>query len=92
VAECSQKASQWINVPISPGLHADVGIKAVHKIDLEERVEFKGPGIIAFDGDRVVKLADGEVASAMISRDGPRIIEAERVMATAAEQDLFEKA
>ena len=90
LAECSTTADQWINVPISPGLHADIGIQCVKKVELEETVEFTGPGVIAFDGDRTLKLASGESASARVSRDGPRIIETDRIMTAAAEQNLFE--
>jgi hypothetical protein len=90
IAKCSGQASRRINVPISPGLHVDVGIIGAQKVELEELVQFKGPGILAFDGDRAMKLLDGETASAVISRDGPRIIEAEKIMAEAANRNLFE--
>ncbi|MDA0978730.1 MAG: hypothetical protein O3B72_09245, partial [Proteobacteria bacterium] len=91
VAECGPDADNWINVPLSPGLHADVGIHAVQPLALGEPVTFEGPGILAFDGDRTLKLQAGETATATVLRDGPFIIEAERVMAVAAEAQLFDK-
>lgn len=90
-AECTPEAAQRINVPISPGLHEDVGISGVRRLELGETIEFEGPGIIAFDGDRVIKLGDGETAIGWVDRDGPGIIEADVVLAEAATQNLFTK-
>jgi hypothetical protein len=90
VAQCDPDATLRANVPISPGLHAEVGIDSVRPIALGESVNFEGPGILAFDGDRSIKLEDGEVAIAKILRDGPFIIEAEKVMALAAASNLFQ--
>ena len=90
MVECNDAAHRRINVPISPGLHREVGIESTRKLTLEEVVQFNGPGILAFDGDRTLKLAEGESATALIRRDGPRIIEAERVMTQAAASKLFE--
>jgi hypothetical protein len=71
-------------------LHTDVGIDSVRPIALGESINFEGPGILAFDGDRSIKLAAGEVAVANVVRDGPFIIEAEKVMALAAASNLFQ--
>jgi NAD kinase len=90
LAQCNPDASQRIVVPISPGLHQDVGIESVSKLELGESTRFTGPGILAFDGDRTIKLAEGEVATAKVLRDGPGIIEAEKVMAEAASRNLFQ--
>jgi hypothetical protein len=90
VARCDPDAPVRANVPISPGLHAEVGIDSVKPIALGESVDFEGPGILAFDGDRSIKLAKGEIAIATVLRDGPFIIEAEKVMALAAAGNLFQ--
>ena len=89
--ECTPDADQRVNVPISPGLHQDVGIAAIRRLELGETIEFQGPGIIAFDGDRITKLSEGETATGRVERDGPGIIEADMVMAEAARQNLFTK-
>jgi hypothetical protein len=90
VAQCDPNATLRANVPISPGLHAEVGIDSVRPIAFGESITFEGPGILAFDGDRSIKLADREVAIANVLRDGPFIIEAEKVMALAAASNLFQ--
>lgn len=89
VAECSDAASTRVNVPISPGLHAYVGIEEVRRLALGETVNISGPGIIAFDGDRLIQLDADEEAEAHIERDGPRIIEAEQILKLAAERNLL---
>ena len=90
LTQCDPNATLRANVPISPGLHAEVGIDSVRPIAFGESVNFEGPGILAFDGDRSIKLADREVAIANVLRDGPFIIEAEKVMALAAASNLFQ--
>lgn len=90
IAHCSTETSRKINIPISPGLHADVGIDSASKLPLEQQVHFHGPGILAFDGDRTIKLDSGNSAVATIKRDGPWIIDPEHVMAEAASRGLFE--
>ena len=90
VALCNPDATLRVNVPISPGLHAEVGIDSVRPVAFAECVNFEGPGILAFDGDRSIKLADREVATANVLRDGPFIIEAEKVMALAAANNRFQ--
>lgn len=87
--QCDPDGSTGINVPISPGLHADVGIKVVRRIELGEVMHISGPGVLAFDGDRTIKLNHEEIAKVQVLRDGPRIIEADRIMAIAAETSQF---
>ena len=92
LVECGRQASNRILAPLAPGLHQEVGVREFRKLALDEPVEFRGPGVLAFDGDRVVRLAEGEVATACVRRDGPGVIEAERVMAAAAQLGLFKQA
>ena len=89
---CNPHANRKINVPIAPGLHQTVGITSVNQLPLGQSITLKGPGIIAADGDRIIRLRDEEMASAIVIRDGPRIIEVERIMAHAAINQLFEDA
>ena len=78
-----------VNVPISPGLHVDVGVTRARRLDLGETIEIPGPGILAFDGDRSLVLDGNESARLTIRRDGPRIIETEHVMQVAAARMLL---
>jgi hypothetical protein len=76
-------------VPISPGLFRPVHVRAARRIDLGEPVSVKGPGVLAFDGDRERSLAPGQSAQLRVVRDGPRVIDVERTLAVAAREGLF---
>ena len=86
---CDAEAQRRLTVPISPGLHETLGIAGVEKVSLGAKVTMRGPGLLAFDGDRSLALAEGEAASLEVVRDGPLIIEAEKVLRVAAERGLL---
>ncbi len=91
LVHCNPGANRKVHVPISPGLHQDVGIESAERLPLGQSINISGPGIIAADGDRIIKLEKEETANVKIIRDGPRVIEAERIMAHAANNQLLEK-
>lgn len=84
------KEGRSITVPISPGLYSEVKVSQIEKIALGTAITVTGPGILAFDGDRTIKLGDGEAATLQVQRDGPWIIETAEVMRSAARERLFE--
>ena len=87
--ECG-KTGRSITVPISPGLYGDVNVSRIEKVALGKTITIKGPGILAFDGDRTIKLGNGETAILEVRRDGPWIIETAELMSAAAHSGLFE--
>ncbi len=89
VVECGSEAESSVTVPLSPGLHARVGIRGVRRIEFGEEVQVHGPGILAFDGDRSISLGKQETATLRVMRDGPRIIETEHIMRFAAMNKLL---
>ena len=91
MVRCNATAARQINVPISPGLHQDVGISEIQRLEFDQKTLMAGPGIIAVDGDRIIKLNEGDEAIAWVLRDGPRIIETDSVMKQATLHKLFEK-
>lgn len=76
-------------VPISPGLFREVRVHQAHRVASAVTVLFDGPGVIALDGDREVKLVAGERARLHVERSGPRIIDVDAVMHHAAAEALF---
>ncbi|MDZ7825306.1 MAG: hypothetical protein U5R48_03825 [Gammaproteobacteria bacterium] len=50
---------------------------------------FDGPGVIALDGDREIKVRPGERARLHVERSGPRVIDVDAVMQHAALEGLF---
>jgi hypothetical protein len=81
--------SRTLHVPISPGLFRDVHVQSCARVAFGETFEFEGPGVVAFDGDREHKLADGEVARVTVERDGPPIIDVGRCIQLAATRGIF---
>jgi len=88
--QCSDAAGLQLRVPISPGLYETIGVETFSKVELGDTHSVTGPGILAFDGDREIKLAEGESVEISIKADGPWIIEPKRVMAAAVKLRLFD--
>ena len=84
-----EKTGKTLRIPISPGLYANVGLEGVSRIALDEAVSWSGPGLLAFDGDREIVLAEGETAQLRVVRDGPWVIDPQRTMSAAAAQGLY---
>jgi hypothetical protein len=78
-----------LTVPISPGLYTRVGVVSCDRIELGRSVEVRGPGILAFDGDRRRVLRDGQVAHLRVDRDGPWVIDVPQTMGAAAARGVF---
>jgi len=75
--------------PVSAGLYRPVKIVSHRRIDFGEPVEVRGPGVLAFDGDRERKLAKGQRARLTVLRDGPFVIDVERALHLAAERGTY---
>lgn len=84
-----EKAARTLRAPISPGLYETVGVESVDRVELDAEVEWAGPGLLAFDGDREIVLAPGERAWLRVSRDGPWVIQPRKAMRAAAAAGLF---
>lgn len=86
---CGEPAQKRMRVPVSPGLHKDIQINKAEKLELGEKIELMGPGILAFDGDREINLQAGETATLSVRRDGPWILDPQHILTTAANSGLF---
>lgn len=76
-------------VPVSPGLFREVRVNQAHRVASAVTVLFDGPGVIALDGDREIKVHPGERARLHVERSGPRVIDVDAVMQHAAAEGLF---
>jgi hypothetical protein len=75
--------------PVSPGVYRTAFVASTRRLPLGEAVEVQGPGVLAFDGDRALALADGERAKFRVERDGPWVIDVPRALAVAAARGLY---
>jgi hypothetical protein len=66
-----------------------VSVESAAKLDLGEVVEWTGPGVLAFDGERSRKLADGQRAWLRVERDGPIVVDVVKAVGLGAARGAF---
>ncbi len=91
VVECTgpNGGGRPLRAALSQGLYRSVHVRGWRRIELGEPVVVHGPGVLALDGDREHKLADGETAELRVVREGPYVIDVGRAMRLAGERELF---
>ncbi|MBD3646068.1 MAG: NAD(+)/NADH kinase [Pseudomonadales bacterium] len=87
--ECGEPAKARVRVPISAGLYGDVAIRDFTRVSPGEVRIIEGPGILAFDGDRSIRVETGDEVRIRIERDGPRIMDARAIMDAAARAGIL---
>ena len=75
--------------PLSPGLFRTVNVASHSRLPFDTPVLFRGPGVLAIDGDRDYKLGDSGSATVRIRRDGPRVIDAAAAMRQAVRDGMM---
>lgn len=81
-----------VHAPIAPGLYQTLRLKKVEPVGFDEEIEFKGPCVLAFDGEREREVQAGQVVRMRISRTGPRVLNVEKTMQLAACRKVFTSA
>ena len=84
------EGDRGVLAPVSPGLYRRVAVHDLHRVASAVTVLFEGPGVIALDGDRTLKLEVGERARLHVERSGPRVVDVPGVMNHAALEHLFD--
>ena len=79
-------------MPISPGLWQDVAVQSHEAVALGLELSLSGEGILAYDGDRTHNLAALSDCRMTIQRDGPWIIEPDRVLKRAVQENILTRA
>ena len=82
--------TRHIRAPLSPGTFSTFDVREVRRLVEGESVRFSGPGILAFDGERDLRIAAGTTVSVKIDTAGPYIVDVDATLTLAAEQRLFE--
>jgi len=80
---------QRLNVPVSPGLFAELAVASHQHIPFSTPVLFRGPGVLACDGDRDHKLIKGATARVQLLRDGPWVPKLTDAMRYATEMGIM---
>ena len=83
-------AQRQVRAPLSPGAFSSFGVVEARRLGDGEPVEFHGPGILAFDGERDVRVSAGATVTVSVDAAGPFIVDVARTLALAAERHLFE--
>jgi hypothetical protein len=78
-----------VSAPIAPGLYADVPVAGLRRLAADEVFEMRGPGVLAFDGERERRLKPGQLARLAVCRDGPWAIDVAMAMRQASCRGLF---
>jgi predicted polyphosphate/ATP-dependent NAD kinase len=78
-----------VRAPVAPGCHEVINIRNIRRVEMGEPVEFQGLGALAFDGERERILKPSQRATLRVRRDGPWVIDVDRVHMRAAREGWF---
>ena len=78
-----------LHVPVSPGLFGTVRVSLCGRLAFDDVFLFEGPGVVAFDGDRLYTLGEHDTAQVTVRRDGPLVIDVGRCIGLAAQRGLL---
>ena len=82
--------SRAVRAPIVPGSFDVLGVESLEVIADGGSTQLRGPGLLAYDGERDRVLpADAEV-TITVRRDGPLVVDVERTLHCAAIRQLFD--
>lgn len=79
-----------VQVPIVPGSFDVLGIDRIDLLPTGGSVELRGPGVLAYDGERDRVLPAGTWVTVTVEHTGPVIIDVDRALRHAAAQQLFD--
>jgi len=80
-----------VRAPIAPGMFETLRIKRLETLGFDEAVRFKGPCVLAFDGEREREIQAGQQVSMRVSRSGPSVLDISRTMQLAACRKWFKR-
>jgi predicted polyphosphate/ATP-dependent NAD kinase len=81
-----------VRVPLAPGTFATLDVASVEPLAMSQPIELTGGGVLAFDGERNTPVSPDARISVSIERSGPRMIDVDATLATAARDHRFDAA
>jgi len=79
-----------LRVPLAPGSFATMDIASARALPLDEVAVLRGPGVLAFDGERDRRLGDHATVHVRVDRNGPYRIDVAHALALAAAARRFD--
>lgn len=79
-----------VRVPLAPGSFTTVEVIEVVALSDGERVEIRGPGVLAFDGERDRRIGHDVIVTASVDMSGPLLVDVEATLLSAARLGLFD--
>lgn len=79
-----------LRLPLSPGSFSTVGVAECIEIGPSESIEWRGPGVLTFDGERTHVLGPHDRATITICADGPMVIDVDRALHAAVRSRHFD--
>lgn len=79
-----------VRLPLLPGSFSTVGVSRHARLALDEPVEWRGPAVLALDGERTHVLRRFDRSTITVRQDGPLVIDVERTLAAAALAHQFD--
>ncbi len=79
-----------VRVPVAPGSFSSVDIAEVTPLAFGEVVHLRGPGVLAFDGERDLRIGADADVTVSVEPTGPLLIDVERTLALAAAERRFD--
>ena len=78
-----------VRAPIAPGLYETLSIRSMDSVGFTDSIEFKGPCVLALDGEREREIQMGQAVRMSIGREGPRVLDVRKTMELAASRGFF---
>ena len=79
-------------MPLAPGLLSDIDVAGLEELTIDESIRVHAPsGVIALDGERVLRFAPDDAVTVALRGDGPRAIDVARTMRIAATSGVLDE-
>ena len=79
-----------LRVPLAPGTFTTVEVTEVTPLADGERVVLAGPGVLAFDGERDLRIGGECEVSVAVEQRGPFVIDVDAALLAASRRGLFD--
>lgn len=79
-----------VRAPIAPGLVMGIEVLDFGVLNINDKVEVSyKPSMVALDGEREVEVYDKDFVEVKLCKDGPLIVDIERVLGEAVKKEIF---